>query len=182
MRTIDKQCIVYQYTLEARRDIVNRLENVIRIGASVAIWALIVIFSIPTVLMPVVLAGLLSEYQREYSLDFLTLTVLVEIPMVLFIALLSIVLLLLRRISVDRIFSKTAHHLVRRLSYNAAILALSLVVIMIWLFTRNAFPPGALIVLTLGVLLFLAVALVSRTLLGLLKEATAASDELEGVI
>jgi hypothetical protein len=79
-------------------------------------------------------------------------------------------------------FSVSAQKWVRLLSYNASALAVSFLVILVWLNLKNTLPPAVGIVLVVGFILPLAVALVTRTLLVLLKQATASSEELEGVI
>jgi xanthosine utilization system XapX-like protein len=79
-------------------------------------------------------------------------------------------------------FSSTAQKWVRVLSYNAGALSASFAAILIWLNIKNTLPPIIGLVLLLGFFLPLAVALVTRTLLVLLKRATAASEELEGVV
>ena len=97
-------------------------------------------------------------------------------------SLLGVILVLLRRVRIDQMFSRSAHGWVRTLSYNAAALSLSFGVILFWLNAKNTLPPAVGLMLLLAMLLPLAVALVTRTLLGFLQKATTDHEELEGVI
>lgn len=131
--------------------------------------------------VPFIASTLVAEYS-EYTNDFWVITGMLLAPTLLAQSLLIIILVLLRRIRVDQMFSVAAHKWVRALYYNAAALSGTFAVILVWLNIKNTLPPIIGLVLLIGFFLPLAVALVTRTLLVLLKKATAASEELEGVV
>ena len=131
--------------------------------------------------VPFIASTLVAEYS-EYINDFWVITGLLLAPTLLAQSLLIIILVLLRRIRVDQMFSVAAHRWVRALSYNAAALSATFAVILVWLNIKNSVPAIIGLVLLIGFFLPLAVALVTRTLLVLLKKATAASEELAGVV
>jgi hypothetical protein len=159
----------------------KKLERAVRVGAIISIWVLMAIGALVLVAVPFLSSSLVTSYS-EYANDFWIITGMLVIPVLLAEALLSIILVLLRRIRVDQMFSVSAQKWVRLLSYNAATLSVSFLVILVWLNLKNTLPPAVGIVLIVGFILPLAVALVTRTLLVLLKQATASSEELEGVI
>ena len=159
----------------------NRLERITHAGANAVIWVLILLGALFSISVPFVASSLVDEY-NEYANDLGVITALLFIPILLAVSLLAIILVLLRRIRIDQIFSATAHKWVRALSYNSAFLSASFVVILIWLNIKNTLPPIVALVLLIGFFVPLAVALVTRTLLFLLKRATSASEELEGVV
>ncbi len=159
----------------------NRLERITHAGANAVIWVLILLGALFSISVPFVASSLVDGY-NEYANDLGVITALLFIPILLAVSLLAIILVLLRRIRIDQIFSATAHKWVRALSYNAAFLSASFVVILIWLNIKNTLPPIVALVLLIGFFVPLAVALVTRTLQFLLKRATSASEELEGVV
>jgi hypothetical protein len=131
--------------------------------------------------VPFVAAEFVNEY-NEYANDFWVIAGLLFIPILLAESLLAIILVLMRRIRVDQMFSAIAHKWVHALSFNAGALSASFVLILIWLNIKNTLPPIIGLILVIGVFAPLAVALVTRSLLVLLKRATHASGELEGVV
>ena len=157
------------------------LENATRIGAISVIWILMIIGVVVSIAIPFISSELVNEYS-EYANDFWVITLLLMVPTVLAESLLSVILVLLRRIRIDQMFSGSAHKWVRALSYNAAGLSAAFAVIFVWLSAKNTLPPVIALVLIMAFFLPLAVALVTRTLLGLLQKATAATEELEGVV
>lgn len=159
----------------------NKLEKASHIGAIGVIWMLMLLGVLVSLAVPFVSDEFASDY-NDYANDSGVIAGLLFIPIVLAESLLAIILVLLRRIRVDQMFSTIAHKWVRALSYNAGALSASFVVILIWLNIKNTLPPIIGLVLLIGVFVPLAVALVTRTLLVLLKRATHASDELEGVV
>lgn len=159
----------------------KNLDKWARTAAIAVIWVLIAIGVAVGAGIPFVATALVKEF-GEYASDFGTITTLLMIPDSLAIALLVVILVLLRRIRVDQIMTPSTYKWVRALTYVSAALALSFVAIFGWLIYKNTLPPSVAIVLILGVLLPLAVSLVTRTLLGLLQKATQATEELEGVI
>lgn len=159
----------------------NKLETAANIGAITIIWMLMLLGVLVALAVPLVASEFVNEYS-EYTSDFLVIAGLLIIPILLAESLLAIILVLLRRIRVDQMFSPIAHKWVNALSYNAGALSASFGVILIWLNMKNTLPPIIALVLMVGVLLPMAVALVTGTLLVLLKRATDASEELEGVV
>jgi hypothetical protein len=159
----------------------NKLDKASYMGAIGVIWILMFIGVLAAIAAPFLASTLASEY-GEYAKDFWVITGLLLAPVFLAESLLVIILVLLRRIRIDQMFSSTAQKWVRVLSYNAGALSASFAAILIWLNIKNTLPPIIGLVLLLGFFLPLAVALVTRTLLVLLKRATAASEELEGVV
>ena len=156
-------------------------ENTTRIAAILAIWILMFFGVLTLIAVPFIASTLVAEYS-EYINDFWVITGLLLAPTLLAQSLLIIILVLLRRIRVDQMFSVAAHRWVRALSYNAAALSATFAVILVWLNIKNSVPAIIGLVLLIGFFLPLAVALVTRTLLVLLKKATAASEELAGVV
>ena len=156
-------------------------ENTTRIAAILVIWILMFFGVLTLIAVPFIASTLVAEYS-EYTNDFWVITGMLLAPTLLAQSLLIIILVLLRRIRVDQMFSVAAHRRVRALSYNAAALSATFAVILVWLNIKNTLPPIIGLVLIMGFFLPLAVALVTRTLLVLLKKATAASEELEGVV
>lgn len=156
-------------------------ENTTRIAAILVIWILMFFGVLTLIAVPSIASALVAEYS-EYTNDFWVITGMLLAPTLLAQSLLIIILVLLRRIRVDQMFSVAAHRWVRALSYNAAALSATFAVILVWLNIKNTVPPTIGLVLLIGFFLPLAVALVTRTLLVLLKKATAASEELEGVV
>lgn len=159
----------------------NRFEKLSHLGAISAIWVLMLLGVLVAFAAPLVASEFVSEYS-EYANDFWVIAGLLILPILLAESLLAIILVLLRRIRVDEMFSPIAHKWVRALSYNAGALSASFVVILIWLNIKNTLPPIIGLVLLIGVFVPLAVGLVTGTLLVLLKRATYASEELEGVV
>lgn len=159
----------------------NRLEKVAHMSAIGIIWVLMLFGVLVSIAVPFVASSLVREYS-EYANDFWVIAALLVFPILLAESLLAIILVLLRRIRVDQMFSTLAHKWVRALSYNAAALSLSFVAILAWLNVKNTLPPIIGLVLLIGFFAPLAVALVTRTLLVLLKKATIANEELEGVV
>jgi hypothetical protein len=156
-------------------------ERAIQIGAIFVIWILMIIGVLVFVAVPFV-AGLLVDEYDEYANEFWPIVVMLVTPTLLAESLLVIILVLLRRIRVDQMFSIAAHKWVGALSYNAAALSATFLVILVWLSFKNTLPPIIGLTLLIGCFLPLAVSLVTRALLVLLKNATAKSEELEGVV
>jgi hypothetical protein len=160
---------------------VNKLEKAAHRGAISIIWILMLLGVLVALAMPLVASEFVNEYS-EYAKDFWVIAGLLIIPILSAESLLAIILVLLRRIRVDQMFSAAAHKWVRALSYNAGALSASFVLILIWLSINNTLPPIIGLILVIGVFAPLAVALVTRTLLVLLKRATYASEELKGLV
>lgn len=159
----------------------NRLEKGTHVAAIAAIWTLMLLGGLVSISLPFAVSALVSEY-ADYANDFGTITILLVVPILLAESLLTIVLVLLRRIRADRMFSISAQGWVRALAYNAGALSVSFALILAWLNIKNTVPPIVGLVLLIGIVAPLAVSLVTRSLLVLLKRATSASEELQGVV
>jgi len=159
----------------------DRFEKTAHLGAISVIWILVLLGVLVSLAVPFVAAEFVNEY-NEYANDFWVIAGLLFIPILLAESLLAIILVLMRRIRVDQMFSAIAHKWVHALSFNAGALSASFVLILIWLNIKNTLPPIIGLILVIGVFAPLAVALVTRSLLVLLKRATHASEELEGVV
>lgn len=159
----------------------SNLERITHSGANVVIWVLILLGALVSVAVPF-LAASLVEAHSEFANDFWGITGLLFLPIVFAESLLVIILVLLRRIRINQIFTATAHKWVLGLSSTAAGLSSSFVVILTWLNIKNTLPPIIGLVLLIGFFAPLAVALVTGALLFVLKRATFASEELEGVV
>lgn len=159
----------------------NRIEKASRVGAVVVITLLMTFGALAMVAVPFIAASLASQYS-EYASDIGTITALLVTPVIFSETLLAIILVLLRRIRIDQILTPRSESWVRALTYNAGALSLSFLAILVWLANKNTLPPSVALLLLIALLLPLAVAMVTRTLLGLLRRATTANEELEGVV
>ncbi len=146
------------------------------------IWILIFMGLGGLVVLVPALAGELSDQFSEYRGDFLILVFLLGVPVVIGLGILGLILLLLRRIRLDRMLTEVSYKPIRWLVRLAATLAGSFALIGVWLSIKNTLPPVIAIVLAVFALISLAVALVTHVLFGLLKQAVAHSDELREVI
>ena len=154
----------------------NRFAGYSSLGLLAAIGVLGLLAIVPTVAAD--LATSFSEYQGDQVL----LTLMLGTPVAVFVLILIEVAYLLWLVNNDRILSPQVFKWVRLLSISSFALALSLLVIGLWLTTKNTLPPAVLFVLTSLILLAAAVGFVTRSLQGLLKKATDAAADLEGVI
>lgn len=96
----------------------NKLEKAAHIGAISVIWMLMLLGVLVAFAVPLVASEFVNEYS-EYANDFWVIAGLLILPILLAESLLAIILVLLRRIRVDEMFSPIAHKWVRALSYNA---------------------------------------------------------------
>ena len=184
------RCIVYQYidsryhfrTREHKVKPKNKMDGFVRVAAGLVIWLLLAL-SVPVLLfvVPLLSVELASSYS-EFSNEGLALMALIGTPVLLGQTFLGIVLLLLGRIRTDRMFSPKVNKWVRLLGWNAAALAVGFSAILSWFGAKNTLPPLVLLSLIVAILLSLAVALVTASLLGILQRATAATQELDAVI
>lgn len=133
------------------------------------------------VIVPALAAELVGRYS-EYESDFIILIALLGLPLLIGLATLGLILVLLRRIRLDRLLAPASYGPIRWLVLASALLAGSFVLIGVWLAMKNTLPPVIAIVLAVFALVSLAVSLVTNVLFGLLKQAVAHSDELREVI
>ena len=160
----------------------EKSNRVVELTASIVLWALVLIGSFGLIVLVPALAGELSNEFSEYQFDFAILVLLLGIPVGLGLAILGLIMLLLRRIKLDKMLAPTSYGPIRWLARSSAALAGSFVLIGIWLTLKNTLPPVILIVLSVFALVSLAVSLVTSVLFGLLRKAVAHSDELSEVI
>lgn len=153
-----------------------------RILANGILWALIVLgFAIHFTFVPVISQSLATVY-TEFANDQLLIAILLATPVALGQVMLFLIFALLRRIHSDRMLTPQAFKWVRFLIADAYALAGSGIALWAWLAIKNTLPPSIFATLLVCTLLALAVALVTTSLLGLLKNATEAKRELEDVI
>ena len=134
-----------------------------------------------SLLVPQVSLELASRYS-EFSNDGLTIRVLLTIPIVISIAIFLEVLYLQRLVHRDQMLSQRTYKWVRLLEITPLGLAASFVLILLWLSSKQALPPFYLFALISLSIFCLAVSMVTSSLLGLLRRATMASEELAGVV
>lgn len=160
----------------------TKFDGVMRISASTVVCILIVLgFPTLLVIVPLLSVSLASSYS-EFSNEGIALMALFGTPVVLSQSLLGIVLVLLGRIRADRMFSPQVNKWVRLLAWNSVALAASFLTILFWFGAKNTTPPLVMLGLVVASLVALAVGFVTATLLGTLRQATAATEELEAVI
>ena len=133
------------------------------------------------VLVPALASELAAEFS-EYRSDFIALVALLGTPVLIGLAILTIILILLRRIRHDKMLTSISFGAIKGLIITTSALSASFVLIAAWLSFKNTLPPVILIVLAVFSLIALAVALVTSVLFGLLKQAVTNSKELSEVI
>jgi len=132
--------------------------------------------------VPLVITPRLVNYYDAFTNDWVTTNFMFESPVLLTLSLLAIILILLRRIQTDQILSSATNKWVKAFTAIAGLLALHFVLIGIWASSKNSLHQPTTFILILMFIISLAISLVSGSLLGLLKKATAANEELEGVV
>ena len=147
---------------------------------TISISALLGILTLAFVL-PVWARGLAMSYS-EYSSDHNSMLVLTSAPVAIFELIALEVAYLLWLVHRDRMFSARVFKWVNLLSVTFLALAGSFVAIGTWLAIKETLPPAVALVLAALSIVAAAVGLVTRSLLVLLRRATNATQELEGVI
>ena len=160
----------------------NTIERLSYLLGSALLWLIFAIGGLVVLLIVPVLATDLTQAYNEYAQDQFAIQTLLTIPVILGMVIVLAVLLLLRLIHNDRMLSTSAYKWVRGLSISTFGLAASLFAIGVWLNNKNTLPPLIAVILATGALISLAVGFVTLTLMSLLKRATSAIEELEGVI
>lgn len=160
----------------------NTIERFSYTLGSALLWLIFALGGLVTVVIVPIISNELTLTYSEYTNDRAVIQIMLTMPVVLGMVIVLAVLLLLRLIHKDRILSVSAYKWVRGLSFSAFGLAASLFAIGSWLNFKNTLPPLIAITLTAGALVALAVGFVTLTLMSLLKRATTAIEELEGVI
>lgn len=151
-------------------------------AAGSVLWILILIGLGGLLILVPALAGELTSEFSQYQSDFMILAALLGLPVLIGLAILGLILVLLRRIRLDRMLAPASYGPIRWLVLASALLAGSFALIGVWLAVKNTLPPVIAIALAVFALVSLAVALVTNVLFGLLKQAVAHSDELREVI
>ena len=137
--------------------------------AGISIWALIAIGVAFLALVIPILSGELSETYTEYSSDKLTIQILLSSVVVTGLVVLATIAWLLGRLKNSKLLLEPSLRVVN--------------VLMFSLFgVKNTLPPSILLFLLVAILLAIAAAFVVASLKSVLQEATAARQELEGVI
>ena len=134
-----------------------------------------------TLVLPAWASGLSATYD-EFAEDEHWLQTIVSAPGVCFEFIALEVAYLLWLVHRDRMFSARVYKWVNLLGVTFLALAGSFVAIGTWLAIKETLPPAAALVLAAFSIVAAAVGLVTRSLLVLLRRATNATQELEGVI
>lgn len=124
----------------------------------------------------------LASRYSEFSDDELTIQIALTIPMLSASAAFLEVMYLQRLVHLNRMFSRSVYKWVRLLAITALVLAASFVALGMWLSSKAALPPLVFLVLIALTIFCLAVSAVTHSLLKLLRRATSATEELEGVV
>ena len=160
----------------------NTLERLSYLIGSILLWLLFGMGALAAAFIAPAISESLTRTYSEYANDRLVIQLLLTTPVVLGMLIVLAVLLLVRLVHKDQIMSMSAYKWVRALTLTAFGLAASLLAIILWLNSKNTLPPLVGAVLVTATLLALAVGFVTLTLTSLLKRATTAVEELEGVI
>lgn len=134
-----------------------------------------------TFLVPQVSLELSNRYS-EFSNDGVAIRVLLTMPIVISIAVFLEVMYLQRLVHLDRMFSSRVHKWVTLLTVTPLVLAASFVFLGLWLSWNQALPPFYFFTIATLSVFSLAVSMVTHSLMGLLRRATSAAEELEGVV
>lgn len=160
----------------------SNLERFTYVLGSAILWGLIALAAIVLATFIPINSAALQESYVEFANDALTIQILLSVPVLIGQLILFEVMSLIRLVHRNQMFTNHAFKWVRALAISAFALAGSIGFIAVWLANENTLPPFVAMVLVAAFLLVLAVALVVISLLGLLKRATEASQELDGVI
>ena len=160
----------------------NTIERLSYLLGSILLWLLFGMGALAAAFIAPAISESLTRTYSEYANDRLVIQLLLTTPVVLGMLIVLAVLLLVRLVHKDQIMSISAYKWVRALALTAFGLAASLLAIILWLNSKNTLPPLVGAVFVTGTLLALAVGFVTLTLTSLLKRATTAVEELEGVI
>ena len=151
--------------------------------AAIATLALLILLTTVGLVfvVPAISQGLVTEFS-EYANDRWAIQGLLSVPVALTAFTFAEIIYLLRLLNTSEILSDSAFKWVKLLAFTTLALAVSILMIFIWLMGKNTLPPAVAIVLIGSFLLAQAVSFVTFSLLGLLKKATRATQDLEGVI
>ena len=151
--------------------------------SAITALALIIAFGILGLVfaIPATAAGLVRTY-TDFSGDKDLIQILLSIPTAIAILIFCEIIFLLLLVSQNKMLTHSAYKWVRVLGYTTATLAVSFGLLFSYLSFKATLPPGIAIVILVLILFSLAVSLVTFSLLGLLRTATEAKLDLEGVI
>lgn len=128
------------------------------------------------------LSNALASRYSEFAGEALTIQILTTIPILLTIAVFIEVIYLQRLVHSDRMFTPKAFKWVRLLAITPLALGSSFILLGTWLALKQALPPAVFLALSALTIFCLAVSMITFSLLGLLRHATSASEELDGVV
>jgi cytochrome bd-type quinol oxidase subunit 2 len=128
------------------------------------------------------LSGELSETYSEYAADSLTIQLLLSSVVVTGMVTLASIAWLLMRLKNSKLLQDPSLRVVSVLMFSLFGVAASFAALLMWLGVKNTLPPSILLILLVAILLATAAAFVVASLKNVLREATAARQELDGVI
>jgi hypothetical protein len=131
--------------------------------------------------IPATATDLVQTYS-DYSGDQNVIQILLSVPTFMAIIIFGEIIFLLVLAGQNKMLTYSTFKWVRLLGYSALTLAVSFGSLFSYLGIKNTLPPGVAIVIIVLILFSLAISLVTFSLLGLLRTATEAKIDLEGVI
>ncbi len=150
--------------------------------AAIAIWTLVVVGVAFLGLFIPILSSELSETYAEYAGDSLTIQVLLSNVVATGMVTLASIAWLILRLKNSKLLLEPSLRVVNVLMFSLFGVAASFAALLTWLGVKNTLPPSILLFLLVAILLAIAAAFVVASLKSVLQEATAARQELEGVI
>jgi hypothetical protein len=156
--------------------------NTATLFAGISIWALIAIGVAFLALFIPILSGELSETYTEYASDKLAIQILLSNVVATGMVTLASIAWLILRLKNSKLLLEPSLRVVNVLMFSLFGVAASFAALLTWLGVKNTLPPSILLFLLVAILLALAAAFVVASLKSVLQEATAARQELEGVI
>jgi len=156
--------------------------NTATLFAGISIWALIAIGVAFLALFIPILSGELSETYTEYASDKLAIQILLSSVVVTGLVTLASIAWLLVRLKNSKLLLEPSLGVVSLLMFALFGVAASFASLLTWLSVKNTLPPSVLLILVVAILLATSAAFVVASLKNVLQEATAARQELEGVI
>ena len=149
---------------------------------AIAIWTLVVVGVAFLGLFIPILSSELSETYAEYAGDSLTIQVLLSNVVATGMVTLASIAWLILRLKNSKLLLEPSLRVVNVLMFSLFGVAASFAALLTWLGVKNTLPPSILLFLLVAILLAIAAAFVVASLKSVLQEATAARQELEGVI
>ena len=157
-------------------------ERIVFVSGCAALVLLQLIFALGWIYgAPALASGLQNEFS-EYANDRGLIQFQISAPLVILQLILIEIIYLLWLVHRNRMFSPRVDKWVKLLVMTTLALSASFIAIGIWLSIKQTLPPIVLFGLMGCALGSFSVAMVTQSLLGLLRKATHVSQELEGVI